>query len=164
MTKEIKGFAWTYGDNMNTDIISPARYMEEDYETIGQHAMEGIDSKFSSKIAKGDILVAGHNFGSGSSRETAQIALKYAGVGAVIAKSFARIFYRNAINVGLPVIEIDGVDRIQEGDEIQIDLEKGFVENLTKNETYKAAKLPKNIVELIQLGGLKRYLDRKING
>lgn len=162
MSNRINGKVWKYGDNINTDIISPARYMEADYETIGNHAMEGVDADFSKKITKGDIVVAGNNFGSGSSRETAQIALKYAGVGAVIAKSFARIFYRNSINVGLPVIEFEDVDKIDEGDVLEIDLYLGQIKNITKDEVYQTSKLPDNIIELIKLGGLKAYLKSKI--
>lgn len=162
MSSGIQGKTWKYGDNINTDIISPARYMEADYETIGKHAMEGIDPDFSKKIVKGDIVVAGNNFGSGSSRETAQIALKQAGVGAIIAKSFARIFFRNSINVGLPVIEFEDIDKIDEGDELAIDLYSGEIRNLTKKEVYYASQLPNNIIELIKSGGLKAYLEIKM--
>ncbi|MDN5301864.1 MAG: 3-isopropylmalate/(R)-2-methylmalate dehydratase small subunit [Thermoanaerobacteraceae bacterium] len=161
MQSKICGKVWKYGDNINTDIISPAKYMELDYETIGKHAMEGIDPSFSVKISKGDILVAGYNFGSGSSRETAQIALKGAGVGAVIAKSFSRIFFRNSINTGLPVIEFDATDKIEEGDQLEIDLYSGKINNLTKNEVYEISKLPMELLEILSKGGLKNYLKEK---
>ncbi|MGI6423655.1 MAG: 3-isopropylmalate dehydratase [Tepidanaerobacteraceae bacterium] len=163
-SKKLKGKVWKYGDNINTDIISPAKYMECDYETIGKHAMEGVDQGFADKIAPGDFIIAGNNFGSGSSRETAQIALKYAGVGAVIAKSFARIFFRNAVNTALPVIEFDQVERIDEGDILEIDLNTGEIKNVTKNEVYYGSKMPENILRIYNHGGLKPYLKTKLKG
>ncbi|MDN5347693.1 MAG: 3-isopropylmalate/(R)-2-methylmalate dehydratase small subunit [Clostridia bacterium] len=158
----LRGKAWKFGDNINTDLISPAQYMELDYESIGRHAMEGVMPGFADRISKGDFIVAGENFGSGSSRETAQIALKYAGVGGVIAKSFARIFFRNSINTGLPVLELQEVDRIDQGDELEIDLAKGEVKNLSKNESYAVPPLPPNVRELVEAGGLIPYLKAKL--
>lgn len=160
--EHICGAAWKYGDNINTDIISPPRYMELSYEEMGKHAMESIDANFSAKIAKGDILVAGANFGSGSSRETAPISLKYAGIGLVIAKFFARIFFRNAINIGLPVMECASVDRIGEGDELEVDLEAGKIINRTKGEEYQGSVLPAHIMKLVEAGGLVPYLEEKL--
>ncbi len=158
----LRGRAWKFGDNVNTDLISPAQYMELDYETIGQHAMEGAMPGFADKISKGDFIVAGENFGCGSSRETAQIALRYAGVGAVIAKSFARIFFRNCINTGLPALELEAVDRIEQGDELEIDLAGGEVRNLSKGESYAVPPLPPKVRELVDAGGLIPYLKAKL--
>lgn len=158
----LKGTAWKYGDNINTDIISPAQYMEASYEEMGRHAMESLDPNFSKKIAKGDILVAGSNFGSGSSRETAPISLKYAGVSVVIAKYFARIFFRNSINIGLPIMECSQIDAINEGDQLEVDLEQGIIRNLTKNEDYQGSLLPKHILEIVEAGGLVPYLKLRL--
>ncbi len=158
----IHGAAWKYGDNINTDIISPPQYMEASYEEMGKHAMESIDPDFSRKISRGDILVAGNNFGSGSSRETAPISLKYAGVSAVIACFFARIFFRNSINIGLPIIECAQVNSITEGDQLEIDLETGIIQNMTKHESYQGSLLPKHILAIVEVGGLVPYLERKI--
>jgi 3-isopropylmalate/(R)-2-methylmalate dehydratase small subunit len=162
MMNKISGMAWKYGDNINTDIISPPCYMELSYEEMGKHAMEGIDSKFSSKIKKGDILVARANFGSGSSRETAPIALKYAGTGLVIAKFFARIFFRNAINIELPVMECADVERIREGDKLEVDLLSGKIINQTKGEEYQGSVLPAHIMKIVVAGGLFPYLQSKL--
>jgi 3-isopropylmalate/(R)-2-methylmalate dehydratase small subunit len=162
MMNTVQGAAWKYGDNINTDIISPSWTMELSYEEMGKHAMESLDPDFSKKIAKGDILVAGNNFGSGSSRETAPIALKYAGVSVVIAKFFARIFFRNAINIGLSVIECADTDAIAEGDRLAVDLVTGRITNLTKKEEYQGSLLPANILEIVEAGGLVPYLKRRI--
>jgi len=159
----IKGNVHKYGDNINTDIISPAQYMELSFADIAAHAMEGIDPDFSRKVNQGDILVAGKNFGSGSSRETAPIALKEAGVGAVVAEFYARIFYRNAINIGLPVVECSMVSRIDTGDELEINPLEGVIKNLTKNEEYKCSVLPDHIINLINTGGLVKVLENKIS-
>ncbi|KYH31758.1 3-isopropylmalate dehydratase small subunit [Neomoorella mulderi] len=157
----LRGKAWKFGDNINTDLISPAQYMEMNYEEIGRHAMEGVMPGFSDRICKGDFIVAGENFGSGSSRETAQIALKYAGVGGVIAKSFARIFFRNSINTGLPVLELEEINKIEQGDELEVDLGAGIIKNLSKNESYVVPPLPANVKELVEAGGLIPYLRAK---
>lgn len=161
--KDIKGRVLKYGDDINTDIISPPQYMELSIEEASKYAMSGIDPEFSSKIKKGDILVAGRNFGSGSSRETSPLSLKYLGVGAIVAKFFARIFYRNAINVGIPVIECKDTDRIDDGDEIEIDIEKGVLYNKTKNEAYACSQIPDHIMQLIDDGGLVENLKKRFN-
>jgi 3-isopropylmalate dehydratase small subunit len=158
----IRGRAWVYGDDVNTDMISPAKYMDQDYETIGKHAMESIEPGFAEKVARGDIVVAGSNFGSGSSRETAQIALKYAGISLVIAKSFARIFYRNSINVCLPVLELLFTDEIAKGDELEVDLMSGTITNISKNKSYKVNRLPELYFEIAGFGGFKEYIKHKI--
>lgn len=162
--KQIQGNVLKFGDNINTDIISPPQYMEQDIPQASAHAMEAIDPDFAKRVQKGDILVAGNNFGSGSSRETSPLTLKYLGIGGIVTKSFARIFYRNAINVGIPVAECAETDRIEEGDEIRILLTEGKIENLTKNEAYICSKLPEHILEIIEDGGLKAKLTKQFGG
>ena len=162
MSTNIRGRVWKYGDNINTDIISPGQYMSFPVEKQAEHAMEAIDPGFSKKVQRGDILVAGNNFGSGSSRETAQMVLKYHQIGAVVATSFARIFYRNSINVGLPVVEMSDTSLINEGDEIEIDLFAGKIINHTQKAEYKGTKLPEHLIEMVELGGLEPYLAKKL--
>ncbi|KYZ75017.1 3-isopropylmalate dehydratase [Anaerosporomusa subterranea] len=157
----LRGNVLKYGDNINTDLISPPQYLEKSMEVIAQHAMEGIDEQFASKVQPGDILVAGDNFGPGSSRETAPIALKMAGVGAIVAKFFARIFYRNAINIGLPVLECPDIDKIQDGDALEIDLESGIITNITKGEQYKTAPLSEPVMDVLSAGGLIPFLEKQ---
>lgn len=163
MSHTVKGKVLKYGDNINTDIISPPQYMELSIEEAAQYSMSAIDPEFSKKIKNGDIIVAGANFGSGSSRETSPLTLKYFGTGAIVAKFFARIFYRNSINLGIPVIECSEVDKIDDGDEIEISIEEGVIKNLTKNENYNCSKIPQHILQLINEGGLVPYLEKKIN-
>lgn len=160
MTKEIQGKVHKYGDNINTDIISPPQYMELSIEESAQYAMSAIDANFYKNVQQGDLLVAGANFGSGSSRETSPLVLKYLGIGAIVAKFFARIFYRNAINVGIPVIECEEVDAISTGDTISINLEEGYIHNLTTGESYCCSKIPVHILELIHKGGMYEYLKK----
>jgi 3-isopropylmalate/(R)-2-methylmalate dehydratase small subunit len=154
----IRGSVWKYGDNINTDIISPPRYMELSIEEASKYAMSPIDPDFSTKFKKGDILVAGYNFGPGSSRETSPLSLKYLGVNVIIAKSFARIFYRNSINVGILVLECPDTDKIKDHDVLEIDYQKGRIKNVTKNEVYPCSEIPKHLMKLIELGGLVPYL------
>lgn len=158
----LQGNVWKYGDNINTDIISPPQFMELSYKDMAQHAMEGVDPEFSQKIKAGDILVAGANFGSGSSRETAPIALKLAGVGCIIAKFYARIFFRNAINIGLPLVECKETDKMQEGDQLEVNLQTGKIINLTRKEEYQGSVLPEHIMKIVDLGGLVPYLAQKL--
>jgi len=158
----IKGRVLKYGDNINTDIISPPQYMELSIEEASKYAMSAIDPDFPSKIKKGDIMVAGANFGSGSSRETSPLTLRHLGVGAIVAKFFARIFYRNAINLGIPVIECAETDKINDQDEIEIDLASGMINNLTQKESYKCSKIPPHIMELVADGGLVPYLKKRV--
>jgi 3-isopropylmalate/(R)-2-methylmalate dehydratase small subunit len=157
----LRGNVLKYGDNINTDLISPPQYLEKSLTVIAQHAMEGIDEHFSGKVRPGDILVAGDNFGPGSSRETAPIALKMAGVGAIVAKFFARIFYRNAINIGLPVLECPDIDKIQDGDSLEINLELGMINNVTKGETYSVTPLSEPVMDILAAGGLIPFLEKK---
>ena len=160
----LKGRAWKFGDNIDTDAIIPARYLNtSDPEELARHVMEDADKDFSSKVKSGDMIIAGANFGCGSSREHAPIAIKAAGIQAVVAKSFARIFYRNAFNIGLPIFESDDASqRIREGDEIQIDADKGIIKNITKKEEYTAKPIPPFMQELISAGGLIEWTKKKI--
>ena len=158
----IKGRVLKYGDNINTDIISPPQYMELSIADAAKYAMTAVDADFPTKMRSGDIMVAGANFGSGSSRETSPLTLRYLGVGAIVAKFFARIFYRNAINLGIPVIECAETDKISDLDEIEIDLASGMINNLTKNESYKCSKIPPHIMELVADGGLVPYLKKRV--
>ncbi|NLN05566.1 MAG: 3-isopropylmalate dehydratase small subunit [Clostridiaceae bacterium] len=145
-----------YGDNVDTDVIIPARYLNTtDKKELASHCMEDIDPDFKNKVEPGDIIVAGKNFGCGSSREHAPIVIKESGISLVIAKSFARIFYRNAINIGLAIIECpECVDEMDEGDKVRVDFDKGEIVNETKNKTYKASPFPPFIQTIIQNGGL----------
>lgn len=163
MEMKRRGRAWVFGDNVDTDVISPGQYLKLTAEEIAAHVMEGADPEFAKKVQPGDVVVAGKNFGCGSSRESAPAALKYAGVGAVIAEFFARIFYRNAINIGLPVLECKQAKEIAAGDELEIDLEKGEIRNLTQNKTYQVTPFPPRILEILQAGGLVPYLEKQRN-
>ncbi len=156
----LKGKAWKFGNDVNTDEILPARYMNtSDKNELAKHCMEGIDKEFANKIAKGDIIVAGKNFGCGSSREHAPIAIKHRGISCVIAESFGRIFFRNSINIGLPIFESkEAAAGIDEGDEVEVDVEKGIIKNLTKGTTYTTAKMPAFIQNIINSGGLMNYI------
>lgn len=154
-----KGFIHKYGDNIDTDVIIPARYLNtSNHQELASHCMVDIDADFVNRVKAGDIMVGGYNFGCGSSREHAPIAIKASGISCVIAKSFARIFYRNSINVGLPIMECADTDRIEAGDELEIDYAKGEIHNLTKNETYTAEPFPEFIQAIIAAGGLLNYL------
>ena len=155
---KIKGKTWNYGDNVNTDFMLPGRYLElTDPKELAKHAMEGIDPAFAKKVQKGDVVVGGKNMGLGSSREHAPLALKHSGVGAVVAESFARIFYRNAFNVGLAAIECPGISRkARTGDEIEIDTASGFI--TVKGEKLRIKPLPDFMVQLLNEGGLVPYL------
>ncbi|MCD1295690.1 3-isopropylmalate dehydratase [Methanocella sp. CWC-04] len=151
---KFRGKVWKYGDNVDTDVIIPGKYLRStDYNVFAEHAMEGIDPDF--KPQKGDIIVAGNNFGCGSSREQAPIALKYAGIDCVVARSFARIFFRNAINVGLPIVEADVADAVSKGEIIEVDLDSGIV--TANGKEYTSTKLPDFLQEILEAGGLVAY-------
>jgi 3-isopropylmalate/(R)-2-methylmalate dehydratase small subunit len=162
---KVTGKAVKFGDNVDTDAILPGKYLVLiDPRDLAKHAMEGLDPAFPEKAAKGVIVVGGKNFGCGSSREQAPIALKYAGVRCVLAESFARIFFRNAINIGLPVIECKGVSTaVDKGDKVAVDFEAGKVENITKGTSLQAPKLPPFIVEILADGGLIENLRKRLN-
>ena len=161
--KEAKGTVIKYGDNVDTDVIIPARYLNSfDGKELASHAMVDIDPEFAKKVQPGDLIVANKNFGCGSSREHAPIAIKAAGVSCVIAETFARIFYRNAINIGLPIIECEEASRkISAGDEVSIDFDSGLITNITKNETYQGQAFPAFMQNIIQKGGLINYINDK---
>jgi len=160
----LKGKTWKFGDNIDTDAIIPARYLNtSDPKELAKHVMEDADRNFASKVKAGDLIVAGANFGCGSSREHAPIAMKAAGIQAVAAKSFARIFYRNAFNIGLPIFESEEAsEKIREGDEIEIDADKGKIRNITKGEEYTAKPIPSFMQELIATGGLIEWTKKRI--
>lgn len=161
---KIKGKAWKFGDDIDTDAIIPARYLNTtDPATLAAHCMEDADADFAKQVKSGDVIVAGKNFGCGSSREHAPIAIKAAGVGGVIAHSFARIFYRNAFNMGLAILECPAAaTAIQAGDEIAVDLARGLIINLTRNEEYQAHPVPPFMQQLLEAGGLMAYVTEKL--
>jgi 3-isopropylmalate/(R)-2-methylmalate dehydratase small subunit len=161
----MKGKAWKFGNDIDTDLILPGRYLVLRSESdLAEHVMEGADPEFSKKVNEGDIIVGGKNFGCGSSREHAPIAIKGAGISAVVAESFARIFYRNSINVGLPLIEVKDISKhVSERDELEIDMEKGVLKNLTTGEEFEIKGLPEFMVEILDEGGLIPYLKDHIN-
>ena len=161
---KFRGKTWKYGDNVNTDEIIPARYLNtSDPKELAEHCMEDIDVSFAKGVKKGDIIVAKENFGCGSSREHAPISIKVSGLSCIIANSFARIFYRNAINIGLPILECkEAVKDADKGDIIEVDLSKGTISNITKNKFYKSSPFPKFIQELISAGGLMKWVSKSI--
>ena len=151
-----QGHVFKYPDNVDTDVIIPARYLNTaDAQELAKHCMEDIDASFVSRVQPGDIVVAGWNFGCGSSREHAPLVIKTCGTGCVIAKSFARIFYRNAINIGLPILECEeAADEIQPGDQVRVDFDTGVITDVTTGKTYQAAPFPEFIQNIIKKGGL----------
>jgi 3-isopropylmalate/(R)-2-methylmalate dehydratase small subunit len=160
----IKGKVWKFRDNIDTDVIIPARYLNtSDPTELALHCMEDYDPQFIKKISRGDIIVAGKNFGCGSSREHAPIALKAAGLSCIIAKSFARIFFRNAINIGLPIFESEEiVDQCSEGELLEIDTVEGTIKNLSTNIVYRTNLLPEFIQKVISIGGLREYVKEEV--
>ena len=157
------GTVFKYGDNVDTDVIIPARYLNSsDHAELAAHCMEDIDPTFVSRVKKGDILVADKNFGCGSSREHAPIAIKAAGVSCVIAETFARIFYRNAINIGLPIVECpEAAKNISEGDEVEVDFDSGVIRNLTRQTSYQGQAFPEFMQRIIKAEGLINYINNK---
>ena len=160
------GKVWRFGDDIDTDAIIPARYLNtSDPGELARHVMEDADKEFPAKLQAGDIIIAGKNFGCGSSREHAPIAIKASGIRAVIAKSFARIFYRNSFNIGLPIFESEEAsERIKEGDIIEIDADKGVIKNTTTGEQYTANPIPPFMQELINSGGLIEWTKKRMQG
>ncbi|MBR2216698.1 MAG: 3-isopropylmalate dehydratase small subunit [Selenomonadaceae bacterium] len=160
---ELRGKVWRYGDNIDTDVIIPARYLNTfDPQELAAHCMVDIDESFAKNVKAGDIMVGGKNFGCGSSREHAPVAIKASGVPVVIAASFARIFYRNGINIGLPLLEIgDAVEKIKAGDELRVDTDTGVIEDLTTGDKFKAHPLPGFVQEIAKAGGLINYTKSK---
>jgi len=159
--KVLRGYAHTFGDDINTDYIISGRYKFKtlDSRELAKHLLEDIDPDFNKRKASGDLIVAGENFGCGSSREQAPLAIKYAGIGAVLAKSFARIFYRNAINIGLPIVQTN-TEKIESGDELEIDLASGEVHVIKNNLCLKAEPFPSFILDIIEVGGLIEYFKK----
>lgn len=159
----VKGKAIKYGDNVDTDVIIPARYLNtSDPAELAKHCMEDLDESFTERVKPGDIMAAGKNFGCGSSREHAPIALKASGISCVIVATFARIFFRNAINIGLPIIECpEAANDIEDGDEVSVDFDTGTIINYTKNRTYEASFFPDFLQELISSGGLIEYVKAR---
>jgi 3-isopropylmalate/(R)-2-methylmalate dehydratase small subunit len=160
----LKAKGWKYGDNIDTDVIIPARYLtSSDPAVLAQHCMEDIDAEFVKKAQEGDFIIGGNNFGCGSSREHAPIAIKAAGISCVIAKSFARIFYRNSFNMGLPILDCpEAVDGINDGDEIEVNLTEGTIKNLSTGKEFRAKPIPPFMQELIEAGGLINYARSKV--
>ena len=158
-----QGIVHKYGDNVDTDVIIPARQLNTaDHKELASHCMEDIDTEFAKKVQEGDIIVANKNFGCGSSREHAPIAIKESGISCVIASTFARIFYRNAINIGLPILECEEAAKgIEEGDKVEIDFNTGIIKNVTKGETYQAEPFPEFMQNIIQNGGLIKSIEKK---
>lgn len=161
----MKGKCWKFGNNINTDEIIPARYLNTtDTKELASHCMEDSDPDFMKKAKPNDVIVAGENFGCGSSREHAPIAIKAAGMSCVVAKSFARIFFRNAINIGLPIFECpEAVEQIKEGDEIEVNLATGEILNNTSKKRFKLEPFPQEMQEIIKSGGLMNFVKRKMN-
>ena len=160
----LKGKAWKYGNDINTDVLYPGRYLQLlEPQEMAAHAAEDLDPEFPKGHSQGDIMVGGTNFGCGSSREQGATALKYAGVSVVIAKSFSRLYYRNAINAGLPIIvSPEAVESIEHGDEIEVDLEGGIVRNITKGGEVKVKPLPEFVMGIVKAGGLIPFLQKKL--
>ena len=158
------GSAWKYGDDIDTDVIIPARYLSASTpEELGRNCMEGVSPEFADEVRPGDVIVAGENFGCGSSREHAPLAIKGCGVSCVVAKSFARIFYRNAINTGLPILECrEAVEATEQGDQLRADLEGGTVYNLRTGLTYRTSPFPPFIMSIIEAGGLIPYTAQRL--
>lgn len=160
----VQGKVFKYGNDIDTDVIIPARYLNTtDSNELAKHCMEDIDKEFCNNVKDGDIIVALKNFGCGSSREHAPIALKAAGISCIIAKSYARIFYRNSFNIGLPILECDeAADKIQTGDIVSVDFKSGKITNITKDETYQAEPFPEFIEQIINCDGLVGYVRKKL--
>jgi 3-isopropylmalate/(R)-2-methylmalate dehydratase small subunit len=161
---KIKGKVWRFGDDMDTDAIIPARYLNTtDLQELARHCMEGADPAFAKRVKPGAIIVAGKNFGCGSSREHAPLAIKAVGVSCVIAAGFARIFYRNAFNIGLPILEsCSAAEASRQGDELEVDLARGEIRNLTRKKTFTAQPIPAFMQELIKDGGLIRHVAKRL--
>ncbi|SDK31415.1 3-isopropylmalate dehydratase small subunit [Halanaerobium congolense] len=161
---KLKGKVFKYGDNVDTDVIIPARYLNSSTpENLAAHCMEDIDKNFADEVSEGDIIVGGKNFGSGSSREHAPLAIKYAGVSCVVAESFARIFYRNSINIGLPILECPEAAKATEaGDELEVDIDNGEIKNMRTGESYQAAPFPPFMQEIIKDGGLIEHVKKEL--
>ncbi len=163
----LRGNAWKFGDNVDTDQVIPAKYAiySLDEKVLGEHAMEGVPDNegWAKKVSPGDVLVAGSNFGCGSSREIAPVAIRAAGISAVVADSFARIFFRNSINIGFPILQApQAAEAVEAGDQLEIDLEEGVIRNLTRGDEYHAEPFPQFMAELIKMGGLAPWVRKRL--
>ena len=160
----VKGKAWVYGDDINTDVIFPGRYLHIfDAHEMAKHAMEDLDAEFLSRVGQGDVVFGGSNFGCGSSREQAVTCLKFAGVEALVAKSFSRLYYRNAINLGLPILQSpEAVEATEPGDQVEIDFENGIIRNLSKGKEFTTSPLPEFVMGIIGSGGLIPHLQKEL--
>lgn len=165
MSQKLKGKVWKYKNNIDTDVIIPARYLNtSDPKELAEHCMEDIDETFAKEVQQGDIIVAGENFGCGSSREHAPISIKESGISAIVAETFARIFFRNAINIGLPIFECpEAAKEINAKDQLEINIETGEITNLTQNKSYKAKPYPESLRTIINAGGLIKYTQQKVS-
>ena len=159
----VDGRAWVFGNDINTDLLAPAPYLKGSMEDLASHCLEDLDKDFAASVSEGDVFVAGENLGIGSSREQAPQALHMLGIRAVIAKSFGRIFYRNALNLGLPALVCPDVARIGKGDRLRVDASSGTVENLTTGETFSCEALPDHLLAMLSDGGLIPHLKKKLN-
>ncbi|MGI9309494.1 MAG: 3-isopropylmalate dehydratase [Gammaproteobacteria bacterium] len=157
----IRGKAWVFGDEINTDVMAPGIFFKESIEVMAQHCLEAVDPEFATHVERGDIVVAGNNFGVGSAREQAPMALVHLGVGAVIAESFSRIFYRNAINFGLPLLLLPEAKEITAGDILRIDVISGHISNESTGAQYKVSGIPAHLMQMIDAGGLMPFLKQK---
>jgi 3-isopropylmalate/(R)-2-methylmalate dehydratase small subunit len=154
--------AWVFGDNVDTDAIAPGRYLKFDIGEVARHCMETIEPAFASTVRNGDIVVAGRNFGAGSSREQAPAALKHLGISALVAESFAGLFYRNALNLGLPAVACAEAKKIRAGDRVRVDAERGRIENLTTGETLACETIPAHLMQMVRDGGLLAHLEKRL--
>ncbi len=161
MSEAITGKAWVFGDKVDTDLLAPGYAMKKGPEALAQHTLEAVDPDFASHVRSGDLVFGGDDFGIGSSREQAAISLKTLGVGAVFAKSFARIFYRNCINIGLPAVMFDAEAKVQPGDRLSLDLSAGRLDNLTTEETFDIPAIPDHLMAMIEAGGLMASLKQR---
>lgn len=157
-----EGAAWVYGDRIDTDLLAPGHAMKKGPAELAEHTLEAVDPDFARAVKPGDMVVAGEDFGIGSSREQAAISLKTLGVSAVIAKSFARIFYRNALNIGLPAVQLDWGEAIAPGDRLRLDLAAGRLDNLTRGETFAVTPVPPHLMAMIEAGGLMAHLKERL--
>jgi len=154
--------AWVFGDNVDTDAIAPGRYMKSEIEVIASHCLEGVNADFAKEVKPGDVVIGGRNFGTGSSREQAPAALKHLGVAALVAESFAGLFYRNALNLGLPTVECREAKRIEQGDRVAVDFEQGKITILDKNISFSCDPIPTHLMQMVRDGGLLAHLEKRL--
>jgi len=154
--------AWVFGDDIDTDVLAPGKYMKLDIDEIAKHCLETVNAEFASSVKPGDVVAAGRNFGAGSSREQAPAALKHLGVAALVAESFAGLFYRNALNLGLPAVACRDAKRIRQGDAVQVDAEQGMIRNLTTGETLRCETIPAHLMQMVRDGGLLAHLEKRL--